>query len=125
MWTNETWTDKQYKSCKDALLIDEGGCNGLGIAKALDRAYDAFKDVGTHEMNRCPPVILILTQLCSLARIDLNLNVHGCNDYFHAKLVCERVIEEYEKSLKESVMADADSEPLENLQAAADMFDRL
>jgi len=120
------WTKEQYQACNSALLINEGACNGLGIAKALDRAYAAFKDNGTDEMNKCGPVILILNQLCHLAGGVFESDDYF-KDYFKACDFCQQVVNDYQKDLKikESVMADAESESLENLQAAADMLDKL
>ena len=56
----------------NALFIQAGACNGLGISKALADAYSEAwaEEIGTTATNKDQAVRLILHQLCHLAGID-------------------------------------------------------
>lgn len=59
---------------EEALFVQAGASNGLGVSLALNRAYrEAATETGsTREANRDPAVQMILHQLCHLAEIPIS-----------------------------------------------------
>ena len=94
------WYEEQYRAAKDALYINEGACNGAGIANSLHRAYCAWLHVGgTDEANKSAPVQLMLHQLVFLAGGDVRFGLESDStlDWYNRTVdECKRIVKEYE-----------------------------
>ena len=91
------WTEEQYQAAKDALFINEGACNGSGIALSLQKAYAAWLHAeGTDAANKCAPALVILNQLAHLAGGIFEMADHTLLWYTQALETCRAIRREYE-----------------------------